>query len=570
MQTLDQQRARAAWEATEAATVNKEYVSLCSGAPVLILTNGLGPALAFLLAKAEGEEGHHLRLANALGAWVLRRAPDADKNGRGLMRAITLANIPTYRRYTTEALAYLNWLKRFAVATGEGDDGTTAEAAQKERTEADSLPPPPCLARPLPDPLLLLSFVPMPLPLPQPLQNLPSELALHQAHHFRYAYYLNTPLRVSEAGEVVNADGDDAVEAKAVFFEQAVRTWNDSRETVDGLLQRLTERREAQARSLRGAGCEVCSLELKTATRLLVGMGYSNGAEVGLGLHHTYGVPYLPGSSVKGLARAWATDYGGVDPETLKRLFGSPSKDEGNESTHQQGIVHFHDVFPTAFPKLERDVLTPHFSPYYGNPADVPPAVWHDPNPVTFLVVAKGQPFGFLFTARTAGLYAAQPGDADLVKGWLENALAWLGIGGKTGAGYGRFETPAYDAIFTSSSSTRPRTDSISAGGAGKGTAGAGGTTSSKPSASTTPPKHGRLTKNSSKVPAQVVGHAGGMLRVRLLAEGAEHLPEYDLGGVNASDFKEGSWVLVNVANWSNRRRRPAQISYVSRWKGGS
>ena len=405
----------------------------------------------------------------------------------------------------------------------------------------------------------------MPLPLPQPLQSLPSGLELHRAHHFRYAYYLNTPLRVSEAGEVVNADGDAAVSARATFFEQAVRAWNDdSRGTVEGLLQHLAERRRAQVQSLTKQGFEVCSLELRTATRLLIGMGYRNGAEVGLGLHHTYGVPYLPGSSVKGLVRTWAADYGGADDATLIRLFGSPSKDEGGEANHQQGAVHFHDAFPTAFPKLERDVLTPHFGPYYGDPAEEPPAVWHDPNPVTFLVVAKSQPFGFSFAARTAGPYAARPGDAERVKGWLEDALAWLGIGGKTGAGYGRFETPAYDALFATPPSAYPQpgsTDVHRSGGRATG-----GGTPPKPPASGTPSKHGRLTRNSANVPARVVGHAGRMLRVRLHAEGAEHLPEYDLGGVNASDFKEGDWVLINVANWSRKRRRPAQISYVRRW----
>ena len=141
MQTLDQQRARAAWEATEAATVNEKYVSLCSGAPVLILTNSLGPALAFLLSKAS-EGSHHLRLADALAAWVLRREPGEDKSGRDLMRAITLADIPTYRRYTTDALAYLNWLKRFAVAADKADGEDAAEEVPDSPAEAAPSSPP--------------------------------------------------------------------------------------------------------------------------------------------------------------------------------------------------------------------------------------------------------------------------------------------------------------------------------------------------------------------------------------------------------------------------------------------
>lgn len=119
-QTLDQQRAAAAWQATEAQSVDKEYAALCSGAPVMILTNGLGPALAFFLAKANAKEkNEYARLADTLAAWVLRAGtePDPSKKGKDLMRAITQADTDTYRRYTADALAYLNWLKRFADAT---------------------------------------------------------------------------------------------------------------------------------------------------------------------------------------------------------------------------------------------------------------------------------------------------------------------------------------------------------------------------------------------------------------------------------------------------------------------
>ena len=112
-QTLDQQRAGAAWASTSAANVSDEYNALCSGAPVTILTNGLGPALAFFLSKAQNAP-HYGRLADALAVWVLK---DRAKQGKDLMLSITQADTVTYRRYTSEALAYLNWLKRFASAS---------------------------------------------------------------------------------------------------------------------------------------------------------------------------------------------------------------------------------------------------------------------------------------------------------------------------------------------------------------------------------------------------------------------------------------------------------------------
>ncbi len=124
-QTLDQQRAKAAWAATPEAP-SKEYVSLCSGAPVMILTNGLGPALAFFLAKAPKAEEYRL-LGQALAQWTLRTGVDADrgKEAKHLMLAITNASTDEYRRLTNESLAYLNWLKRFAVARKPADAPAT-------------------------------------------------------------------------------------------------------------------------------------------------------------------------------------------------------------------------------------------------------------------------------------------------------------------------------------------------------------------------------------------------------------------------------------------------------------
>ncbi len=53
--------------------------------------------------------------------------------------------------------------------------------------------------------------------------------------------------------------------------------------------------------TLKNATFEV--LEFETQTRLVVGMGIPSFFENGITLHHTYGVPYIPASSVKGLLR---------------------------------------------------------------------------------------------------------------------------------------------------------------------------------------------------------------------------------------------------------------------------
>ena len=45
-----------------------------------------------------------------------------------------------------------------------------------------------------------------------------------------------------------------------------------------------------------------CAVDLRTAGRLIVGLGSENVLETGIRLHHVYGLPLVPGSSLKGLA----------------------------------------------------------------------------------------------------------------------------------------------------------------------------------------------------------------------------------------------------------------------------
>lgn len=113
-QTRDQERASAAWEATPDEP-DDEYVSLVRGAGASIMTMGLGQTLAFYQAKGEK---HHEQLANALAAWLISKSSpsEADATGTTLMEDITEQDSRWYRRQTSEALAYLTWLKRFAEA----------------------------------------------------------------------------------------------------------------------------------------------------------------------------------------------------------------------------------------------------------------------------------------------------------------------------------------------------------------------------------------------------------------------------------------------------------------------
>ncbi len=163
----------------------------------------------------------------------------------------------------------------------------------------------------------------------------------------------------------------------------------------------------------------------ETESRFVTGLGRSHPVENGFAWHPTLGTPYLPGSSIKGLVRSWAREGAEPrpDPDAVGRLLGAPGS---------AGGICFLDAVPVAPVRLEADVMTPH---YAGWSESDPPGDWCSPNPIPFLVAARGIPF--LFGVVPCGDLRAQ--DLDTVIGWLRDALTWSGAGAKTAVGYGRF-----------------------------------------------------------------------------------------------------------------------------------
>lgn len=169
--------------------------------------------------------------------------------------------------------------------------------------------------------------------------------------------------------------------------------------------------------------------------RMILGLGSDNVLEAGLTLHHTYGVPYIPGSAIKGLCAHYCDEMGGEfakEKELYRTLFGDQT---------QAGMIRFHDALidPTELGKcLHPDVMTPHHMDYYGGTAEAP-TEYDAPNPVTFLSVSGK----FLFviscdeTDENGMVTANGRRWIDFVWKLLEGALKYKGIGGKTNSGYG-------------------------------------------------------------------------------------------------------------------------------------
>ena len=229
---------------------------------------------------------------------------------------------------------------------------------------------------------------------------------------------------------------------------------------------------------------------LRTDWRLIAGLGRKGSLEVGFTFHR-YGFPVLPGSSVKGVARAWAllqlakqakptNDVDSLDK--LDGILSADSEDDKKEekkkylqwhaiqsdgvqrladnfraifgTTAVAGRAVFFDAIPANPPKLELDVMNPHFPKYYQG--DQPPADWQSPVPVYFLTVAAGTEFrfgvGWRGTLDKAGQRLHQ-----LAQEWLTEGLTNLGAGAKTSAGYGYFVAPPQPKLLESSSAGQAR-----------------------------------------------------------------------------------------------------------------
>ncbi len=177
----------------------------------------------------------------------------------------------------------------------------------------------------------------------------------------------------------------------------------------------------------------VGALRFSAATdwRMVVGLGGETVLETDLTLHPLYGIPYIPGSALKGLTRGYVT--GEVFPskdiehdnETVKRIFGSQE---------HAGMVIFFDAMPVdGKAAFVLDIMNSHYPNYYGEKKL--PTNDQNPNPVTFLTVTNTT---FMFAL--APRYSGAKEDVELAKGWLQTALEKYGIGGKTSAGYGYFK----------------------------------------------------------------------------------------------------------------------------------
>lgn len=120
----------------------KSYASHVKKFPMLVLTNGLGTTLAFLQAKGKNDPSAEEEvLYRHLSRWVTAQIWGGEGNTDLLSQLIApSAGSDVYRRATVEALAFVNWLKRFAEAKFEAEPDSTAEEEGGEAHEPTTAP----------------------------------------------------------------------------------------------------------------------------------------------------------------------------------------------------------------------------------------------------------------------------------------------------------------------------------------------------------------------------------------------------------------------------------------------
>lgn len=238
---------------------------------------------------------------------------------------------------------------------------------------------------------------------------------------------------------------------------------------------------------------------LTTSWRFVIGLGNESVYDTGITLHHVYGIPYIPGSAVKGIIRSaiiqelfleeakirhqkdsskkvsqWA-DILAMQHPLFTYIFGA-DVETFTEKEAWKGHVVFGDAFPVESVTVKQDIMNPHYAPYYGD--NKPPADYHKPIPINFLTVVntafhflmgwnEDVKLGEVFThhpyfngenkdknytlPKSENPYLCPKEDKDFdaihadssIKVWLERwltkALREYGMGAKTAVGYGRF-----------------------------------------------------------------------------------------------------------------------------------
>lgn len=249
-------------------------------------------------------------------------------------------------------------------------------------------------------------------PLPQSTVVLYNQMGrVDRLKHPQYVFarLVEWPQRLFKDGQI---DAEDRQRVKRQGYENALKSLNaDERKD---LARKAIERRRQWVLNLERIGL-ARRLRLTCKTPMIVHIASTGPLELGMALHHVYGFPVIPATSLKGLAHAHRPDdiriYG--DKETA-------------------GVVSILDGLPLDY-QVGKDIMTPHSPKWYQGERDAADDA-DSPIPIPFLCIKPDSQFESVLLARDKESAAA---DLEAVTEDLRDALDGMGIGAKTSAGYG-------------------------------------------------------------------------------------------------------------------------------------
>jgi CRISPR-associated protein Cmr6 len=255
-------------------------------------------------------------------------------------------------------------------------------------------------------------------------------------------------------GQNVEPENRERLLAESKIAESLADVCWDSKE-LSALRARHTRRFLGLFRSAYGDRASVTIGQLEG--RLAINLADSLIQNAGICLDRLFGLPYLPGSAVKGVCRHAALEElqsapPSVQPasfDAFRAAFGTADNDFTNgdlaryrlllagRPENKRGNISFLPAYPVNEAKVVVDLTNVHYPEYYrtGRTEDL---AKERPQPNAFPVVEVGAQFAFCLVLNRTDADRALLAHA---KRWLETAVTARGLGAKTSAGYGWFST---------------------------------------------------------------------------------------------------------------------------------
>lgn len=124
MQTKEQKRSAFALVQVEKVfgiPVDKETANFVVGVPTMVLANGLGQTLAFLLSK---QKDQHTKTFSVVRKWLEQEVTSLKgRTDLEFLQSFAALDQAVYLQAQQETLALLQWLKRYVRAFEKGEKG---------------------------------------------------------------------------------------------------------------------------------------------------------------------------------------------------------------------------------------------------------------------------------------------------------------------------------------------------------------------------------------------------------------------------------------------------------------